>query len=204
MDHRILTLGRQYGSGGRAIGRKLSESLGLAFYDEALLSMAAQRAEIRAELFTGKDEKASTPWLFQGIYEGGPRVHQGDAAEDILFSMEREIILELAQSQDCLIVGHCADDLLDEAGIPHLSLFLSAPFSHRLRRRMELDGLSEKETAARIQKTDRQRAKYYAANTDRAWGSGENYDLCINTSLLGLDGTATYLTGLLGKIWEMG
>ena len=87
MQNHVIALGRQFGSGGREIGRRLSQSLGFAYYDRELISLAAQRAQVREELFADKDEKAANPWLFKGFYEGGPRVKQGQSAEDILFQM---------------------------------------------------------------------------------------------------------------------
>ena len=95
MKKHVIALGRQFGSGGREIGRKLSESLGFAHYDRELLKLAAERAEVGEELFADKDEKAGNPWLFKAFYQGGPKVKQGQSAEDVLFQMQSEIIREL-------------------------------------------------------------------------------------------------------------
>ena len=95
MRKHVIALGRQFGSGGREIGRKLSESLGFAYYDRELLKLAAERAEVGEELFADKDEKAGNPWLFKAFYQGGPKVKQGQSAEDVLFQMQSEIIREL-------------------------------------------------------------------------------------------------------------
>ena len=92
MKKHVIALGRQFGSGGREIGRKLSESLGFAYYDRELLKLAAERAEVGEELFADKDEKAGNPWLFKAFYQGGPKVKQGQSAEDVLFQMQSEII----------------------------------------------------------------------------------------------------------------
>ena len=112
MKKHVIALGRQFGSGGREIGRKLSESLGFAYYDRELLKLAAERAEVGEELFADKDEKAGNPWLFKAFYQGGPKVKQGQSAEDVLFQMQSEIIRELAEKEDCIIVGRCADLVL--------------------------------------------------------------------------------------------
>ena len=189
----VIVLGRQFGSGGREIGRKLSEALGFSYYDRELLTMAAQRAEVREELFADKDEKAANPWLFKGFYEGGPKVRQGQSAEDVLFQIQREIILELAEKGDCIIVGRCADDILEKAGTLCLSLFICAPLDWRVHHRMELEQLDERSAQALVEKTDKQREKYYTHYTGRPWGLPENYDLCINSARLGIDRTAALL-----------
>ena len=93
----IIALGRQFGSGGREIGKHLAEKLQVRCYDRELITLAAQKAEVREELFAGKEEKAPNPWLFTGVYEGGPQVRKGQPAEDILFEMQSQVILELAQ-----------------------------------------------------------------------------------------------------------
>ena len=90
MGNHVIALGRQFGSGGREIGKKLSEALGFAYYDRELLKMAAERAEVGEEVFAEKEEKAGNPWLFKAFYEGGPRGPQGQSAEDVLFQMQRE------------------------------------------------------------------------------------------------------------------
>lgn len=144
MKKHVIALGRQFGSGGREIGRKLSESLGFAYYDRELLKLAAERAEVGEELFADKDEKAGNPWLFKAFYQGGPKVKQGQSAEDVLFQMQSEIIRELAEKEDCIIVGRCADLVLTGQDVDCLSLFICAPFEWRVHHRMELENLDEK------------------------------------------------------------
>mgnify|MGYP002553321563 CR=1 FL=1 len=90
----IIALGRQFGSGGREIGKRLAEKLNIRCYDRELITLAAQKAELREELFAGREEKAPNPWLFTGVYEGGPQVRKGQPAEDILFEMQSQVILE--------------------------------------------------------------------------------------------------------------
>lgn len=193
MKHRVIALGRQFGSGGREIAKKLAQRLELPCYDRELISLAAQRAEVDENLFQGKDEKAANRWLYTAVYEGGPRVRRGQPAEDILFQMQSQVILELAQREDCIIVGRCADFVLEPADTLVCSLFLCAPFPWRVRRRVELEGVSEKQAADEIARIDRQRERYYNTYTQRRWSAPENYDLCINSSVLGIDGTVDAL-----------
>ena len=193
MGNHVIALGRQFGSGGRETGRKLGEALGFAYYDRELLTLAAKRAEVREELLADKDEKAANPWLFKGFYEGGPKVKQGQSAEDVLYDMQSEIILELAEKGDCIIVGRCADHVLESKHVDCLSLFICAPFDWRVHHRMEIENVDEKTAAALVEKTDKQREKYYTHYTARPWGLPENYDLCINSARLGIDRTASLL-----------
>ena len=193
MKKHVIALGRQFGSGGREIGRKLSESLGFAYYDRELLKLAAERAEVGEELFADKDEKAGNPWLFKAFYQGGPKVKQGQSAEDVLFQMQSEIIAELGRAGGCVIVGRCADAVLEKAGIDCLRLFICAPFEWRVRHRLELEQMDEKAMAAQVEKIDKQRAKYYTYYTGRHWGAPENYDLCVNSARLGIDQTSSLL-----------
>lgn len=155
MGNHVIALGRQFGSGGREIGRKLGEALGFAYYDRELLTLAAKRAEVREELLADKDEKAANPWLFKGFYEGGPKVKQGQSAEDVLYDMQSEIILELAEKGECIIVGRCADHVLESKHVDCLSLFICAPFDWRVHHRMEIENVDEKTAAALVEKTDK-------------------------------------------------
>ena len=185
----IIALGRQFGSGGREIGKQLAEKLQVRCYDRELITLAAQKAEVREELFVGREEKAPNPWLFTGVYEGGPQVRKGQPAEDILFEMQSQVILELAQMGPCIIVGRCADVVLRAAGIPTVSLFICAPFEDRVKRRMEIEGIGQKEAEDAVRKIDKRRKKYYDTYTGRNWGTPENYDFCINSSVRGIEGT---------------
>lgn len=185
----IIALGRQFGSGGREVGKLLAEKLHVRCYDRELITLAAQKAEVREELFAGREEKAPNPWLFTGVYEGGPQVRKGQPAEDILFEMQSQVILELARQGPCIIVGRCADAVLRSAGIPVVSLFICAPFADRVKRRMDIEGIGQKEAEDAVRKIDKQRKKYYDTYTGQNWGTPENYDFCINSSVRGIEGT---------------
>ena len=197
----IIALGRQFGSGGREIGKQLAERLNVRCYDRELITLAAQKAEVREELFAGKEEKAPNPWLFTGVYEGGHQVRKGQPAEDILFEMQSQVILELAQMGPCIIVGRCADAVLRAAGIPVISLFICAPFEDRVRRRMEIESIGQKEAEDTVRKLDKRRKKYYDTYTCRNWGAPENYDFCINSSVRGMEGTAEQIVAWAGGAW---
>ena len=188
MGNHVIALGRQFGSGGREIGRKLGEALGFAYYDRELLTLAAKRAEVREKLLADKDEKAANPWLFKGFYEGGPKVKQGQSAEDVLYDMQSEIILELAEKGDCIIVGRNADLILAEHR--PLKLFVYADLESRLRRCRERSSDDERftlrELERKLRQVDQHRARHHAMLSDLPWGSREGYHLCVNTTGLSL------------------
>ena len=188
MGNHVIALGRQFGSGGREIGRKLGEALGFAYYDRELLTLAAKRAEVREELLADKDEKAANPWLFKGFYEGGPKVKQGQSAEDVLYDMQSEIILELAEKGDCIIVGRNADLILAEHR--PLKLFVYADLESRLRRCRERSSDDERftprELEGKLRQVDQHRARHHAMLSDLPWGRREGYHLCVNTTGLSL------------------
>ena len=110
-----------------------------------------------------------------------------------MYDMQSEIILELAEKGDCIIVGRCADHVLESKHVDCLRLFICAPFDWRVHHRMEIENVDEKTAAALVEKTDKQREKYYTHYTARPWGLPENYDLCINSARLGIDRTASLL-----------
>ena len=116
-------------------------------------------------------------------------MRKGQPAEDILFEMQSQVILELARMGPCIIVGRCADVVLRAAGIPTVSLFICAPFEDRVKRRMEIEGIGQKEAEDAVRKIDKRRKKYYDTYTGRNWGTPENYDFCINSSVRGIEGT---------------
>ena len=193
MKKHVIALGRQFGSGGREIGRKLSESLGFAYYDRELLKLAAERAEVGEELFADKDEKAGNPWLFKAFYQGGPKVKQGQSAEDVLFQMQSEIIRELAEKEDCIIVGRCADYILEDRD-DVLNVFVHAGKDYRAKRIVLLYGETDKPPAKRLAEKDKKRALNYRHYTGREWGDVHNYDLSLDSGRLTPEGCVEIIT----------
>ena len=193
MTNKVITISRQFGSGGREIGRKLSESLGFAYYDRELLKLAAERAEVGEELFADKDEKAGNPWLFKAFYQGGPKVKQGQSAEDVLFQMQSEIIRELAEKEDCIIVGRCADYILEDRD-DVLNVFVHAGKDYRAKRIVLLYGETDKPPAKRLAEKDKKRALNYRHYTGREWGDVHNYDLSLDSGRLTPEGCVEIIT----------
>ena len=137
------------------------------------------------------------------LYDGSERGLRGLSANDILFQVQSGMILELAKKDNCVFIGRCADYVLDEAGIPNVSLFITAPFSDRVNRKMALLSLDEKTTVALVRKNDRQRKNYYNYYTGASWGKAHNYDICLNSFALGLDRTVESLVRMAPVLQEM-
>ena len=193
-------MGRQFGSGGREIAKKLAVYLGISCYDQELITLAAKQAQFKEEIFADKDEKAASPWLYAGVYERGLSPNRSQPAEDILFQMQSEIIRKIAGREDCIIVGRCADAVLQSEDVELLRIFICAPFDWRVHHRMELNGMDEKSAVTLVRQMDKQRKRYYEYYTNHSWGKPDNYDLCVNSARLGIDRTAALLATHLREL----
>jgi len=188
----VIAIARQYGSGGRAIGKKVAEKLGIKYYDKELITVAAKRNGMSEKVFENMDEKPTNSLLYSlamGSYAmDGHYIYWGDTApslNDKVYQSQAELIKEFADEGSCLFVGRCADYILD--GRPNvISVFISADMSDRVARIREREGIKNK-TEDVIIKTDKKRANYYSFYTNREWGKADNYDLCLNVSAIGED-----------------
>ena len=188
---RIITVSRQFGSGGSDIAKKLASKLDIKYVDKSILVEAAAGSGIAKEHFEKADEKRTNSFLFSLVsahYAGaGTPVNLNDIiTDDKLFIHTADAIKRLA-SEPCIIVGRCADDILSDR--PLLRLFIYADFDERVKRISTLYDLNEKAAATLIKKTDKKRANYYNFYSGKTWGDAQNYDLCVNSSCLGIDGT---------------
>jgi hypothetical protein len=188
----VITIERQYGSGGRIIGRMLAEKLGIHFYDDEILSMTAEKSAVGEQYFRLADEKAGNNLLRKIV--GGmsrapidtPKISGDITSPENLFRFQSEVIRELAETESCVIVGRCADFVLSAAGKEDLvKLFVYADLPSCLRRTMEVDGiLDNKQAMDRMARITRQRREYHKYYTGKEWEDMDNYDLLINTSKL--------------------
>lgn len=192
MSEYVITIGRQYGSGGRSVGKYLAEKLGVKYYDSELIRLAAEKNEVDSEFYKEADEKASK--LFNGFFSFATPtgyylpIYNDMIVNDALFMTQASIIREAA-AQSCVIVGRCSEYILREH--PNLvRVFLYADKEARKKRLVEKYGESEKNVEKVIAKSDRQRSVYYNTYTDGGWGEMGNYDICINTSKLSIEGAA--------------
>lgn len=196
----LICIAREFGSGGHEIGKKLANELGYSFYDQELVSEAVKRSDISSAALENADEKRENPWLHSIFYDTANRNLQGVTANEAMFQMQRSVILDAAQKGNCVFVGRCADDIIRKAGVKCLTLFITAPFRNRVERKMQMTGMAEKEVTALIRKTDKQRKSYYNFYTGGNWGKPYNYDLCVNSSGLGIEQTALALAVLIRQI----
>lgn len=180
MSKRIITINRMYGSGGRAIGKALAEELGIGFYDKELIEIAARDKNIPFGDLADVDEKRPGAWSFPVNHE--IQISQDYRAipmNDVLFELQRDIILSLSDKEDCVIVGRCANHILQDRT---LSVFVYAPFETRVKNVMERLDREEKSARKLVKRMDKERRSYYEFFTDEKWLDMGQYDLCIDSS----------------------
>lgn len=188
----IIVIGRQYGSGGRKLGKLLATDLQIPYYDKELLHEAASTLGIRPELFERADEcrRSKFASMLSANYGATSYFTSGAMHEGTLYQMQSDVIRMLLEKGPCVIVGRTADYIGRD--LPHLvSLFLHADKDVRIRRSMErMPEMSEEDISVWLDRQDTQRRSYYNYYTGRKWGHADNYDLCINTSNLDVRQTA--------------
>ena len=189
MKNRVITISREFGSGGRTIGKRVAEKLGIPCYDAEIIEKMAKETGFAPDYVKEAGEYAPGSFLSSAFSNR----MLGPTNEDILWEHQYKVITDLAAKGPCIIVGRCADLVLTGQNVDCLSLFICAPFEWRVHHRMELENLDEKAARALVEKTDAQREKYYTHYTGRPWGLPENYDICINSARLGIDRTAALL-----------
>ena len=178
-QHLVIAISREYGSGGREIGERLAEELGIAYYDKLLLKRIAEESGLDGDVVADFDEKPLRPLLLNpNAFFCATDLEHPVASR--IYRTEVDILRSIADESSCVIVGRCADYVL--AGHPDLvSLFVSAPMEARVARVMRRNTLSASEARSRIARVDKNRASYYRYFTDENWGMARNYALCINS-----------------------
>ena len=192
MNDTIINIGRQFGSGGRRIAAALSARLGIPVYDNELITEAARKSGLSKELFEKRDEHKS---LFTLINFIGTLNSYGSGEsylnDNRLFKIQSDVILELAQQGPAIFVGRASDYVLRD--MECLDVFITAPLENRKRDVAEREGISLEEAEDLIAKRDRDRESYYNYLTFGQWGVASNYDLCVDSSVLGIEGTADFI-----------
>lgn len=198
MPNKIITITRQYGSGGREIGERLAQTMGIEFYDNKLLDVASDDSGIHKNHFEENDEKRTNSFLYllSTTYGQG-----GVPFDDTLFFAQLNAIQKVASQSSCVIMGRCADYALRDFNNV-ANIFISAPFETRVKRAVEVYGIGEKHAADYVKRIDKQRTSYYNYYTDRRWGQPQNYQLCIDSSALGMDGTTELIKDFLEKYFD--
>lgn len=188
----VITIGRQCGSLGRQIGQQLAEKMGVSFYDKELLSLAAKNSGLCEELFETHDEKPTSSFLYSLVMDTYSLGYTTSAYMDMpinhkIFLAQFDTIKKLADEESCVIVGRCADYAL--ADYPNtVSVFITGDDDVRIENLKELYKVDASKAKDIMVKTDKKRASYYNYYSSKKWGDARSYDLCINSSKVGLDG----------------
>ena len=201
----IITIARQYGSGGREIGERVAEKLGIPLYDKEIITDAASRGNLNEEVIRKSEETAANSLLYtlaMGSNIAGTAMHFGYKMplSDKLFILQSDVIKGYAKEGSCVVIGRCSDYVLrDEENI--LRLFIYGDLDHREQRVKERHPeLKSSSVIDVINKTDKRRASYYNFYTGGKWGKYDNYDMAINSSTLGIDGTAELIAAIAAKL----
>ena len=185
-SHTVITIARQYGSGGREIGEMLAKKLDIPYYDKELIALAAKKSGFSEEVFSKADEKATSSLLYSLVmgsygFGGGVAGMNDMPINDKLFLIQADIISKAAEQGSCVIVGRCADYVLRERK-DCLRVFIHADRDSRLRRAVEKYGVDPAKVSDYLTKQDKQRANYYNFYTNRKWDALSNYDLTLDSS----------------------
>lgn len=188
----IITISREFGSGGREIGKMLAQQLGIEFYDKELLELASKHSGITQELFVKHDENYTNSFLYSLVMGNYPVTSDGRINPELplnqkIFLAQFETIRALAEKGPCVIVGRCADYVLRNRDNV-INFFITGSMPQKRRRILERYDIEKNKVEDFIRKTDKRRANYYNYYTDMKWGEAKNYDLCLNSSKTGIEG----------------
>ena len=181
---KIITISREFGSGGRTIGRKVAEKLGIPCYDQEIIEKIAQKSGFCEEFIREKGEYASSGSKFFNALSAS--YANGLSMQDKLWIEQERVITEIAQKEDCVIIGRCADVIL-QGKADCLKVFIHASMQKRAERVEKLYGLREESTERRLKDKDKRRKAYYQYYTDVEWGEVGNYHLCLDSGELGIE-----------------
>jgi cytidylate kinase len=189
----IITIDRQYGSGGHIIGKKLAEDLCIPFYDGELLKEAAKESGICEEIFESFDEKPTSSFLYSLVMDPFSLGYTNNSFDMPInykvFLASFDTIKNLAHKGSGVFVGRCADYALSDTGLPYLSVFVKSPLEERMKRATEVYGVDPNKCKEVLTKIDKERANYYNYYTSNRWGDAKSYDLCIDSSKYGIHGS---------------
>ena len=198
MDKKIIiTIGRQFGAGGLGVAKALGKKLGIPVYDKEILKKAAQDSGFSAEFFEESDEKKRF-FSLSSIFSNGFGDTENYMSDRGIFKMQSQTIRQIAEQGSAIIVGRCSDYILrDMEGT--LDVFLTSPAEIRAARVAERSGKTLEESARLVEEMDRKRAEYYNYYTFGDWGVAGTYDLCIDSSVLDIEGTADFIIDFARK-----
>ena len=203
MEKKIITISREFGSGGRTIGHMIADKLGIPFYDKELVDQIALESGFAPQYIEEHGEHAPGGNMFSYMFasQGVPGVMKGLSTADFLWNIQCSVILQLADKGPCVIVGRNADYILKDRP-DCLHAFIHADMDFRADRIVRLYGESEKSPEARLQEKDKRRRVNYQHYTGREWGVSQNYDICLNSSTLGVERCADIIIDIVNKSKE--
>ena len=190
-NHILINIGRQFGSGGKEIALQIGAMLGVDVYDNELISRAAEESGFSKELFKRSDERRSVFNMFSFFGSDRFGSTQNYVGDNELFKIQSDVIRGIARKGPAIFVGRCSNYILRD--FKCLDVFISAPMGDRIKRVSERCGLDEEEARTRIERQDHTRQTYYNFFTFGNWGAASDYDLCIDSSILGPKGTAEFI-----------
>jgi cytidylate kinase len=198
----IINIGRQLASGGRAIADILARHYGITAYDRKIIELAAKESGLSQEFFENADEKKSHGF-FHSIFSARAAANAlggGDSflSNDALFKVQSDIIRDLAERESCIFVGRCADYILRDHP-RQVNIFISASKEARIERIMQKEGITAEQAEELITKADKKRSAYYNYYSYNTWGAAATYHLCIDSSVLGIDGTVAFIKDFVKK-----
>jgi hypothetical protein len=187
----IINIGRSFGSGGGFVGHAIGKKLGIPVYDNELISKVAEESGYSKSLFAGEEKRSL--FSVSSFFASGrlSYLDSGYVNDNVMFNIQSEVIRSIAQKGDAVIIGRCADYILRD--LKCLDVFVCAPMEYRIKRLVEIEGLSPEDAESLMRRKDRTRETYYNYYTFGSWGKADNYDLCIDSSILGIEGTADYI-----------
>ena len=211
---KIITISREYGSGGRSIAKMVAGKLGVPFYDSEIIDMAAKDSGLSPDFIKQNEQNISSSWLYTlllGASYAAPGTTPGAAGAntsaptlplaDQVFNAQRNVIIELAKKGPCVIVGRCADYILrhcEEINREELfNVFVYAPLEDKVKRAIEQKGLNPDTAEKEVKLIDKRRANHYNTFTERTWGNRSHYDLLLNSSTLGLENSAELIVQIV-------
>ena len=199
--HIIINIGRQYGSGGRSVAKRLAEVFDCRYFDKEILDLAAKESGFAPELFRENDEKKN--FLRSLFHMHAPMIsdnnfYQNNISDESLFQFQCDAIRRAADEGNCVFIGRCADYVLRDMANA-TSIFITADIDDRVRRVAERLGVDDDTARKIIGKKESNRSAFYNYYTGKRWGTAESYDLCVNTSRLGIEGTVEYIAEFIKK-----
>ena len=184
MTKRIITISREFGSGGRFIGEEVAKKLGIAYYDREIIGQIAEQSGLSPEYIQENAELSPKKGLFAYAFSG--RDITGKSIEDMVYESQRKVILEIAEKESCVIIGRNADFILRDRN-DVLNVFIHGDMPEKTQRITHLYNVAEKEAVKMMADTDKRRMTNYNFYTEQKWGKASNYTLCLNSSQIGYD-----------------